>query len=181
MPKLTLDVNAIKALASETRLNVLRVLDGKKMSLKDISAVTKLHEVTVHEHLSKLVEAGLVNKKEREGHKWVYYKLSWKGECLLHPENTRVVVLFSTTFVTLFIGIIGLVHVAQNIMAPLTNGVGDGRSPYKGPLPDKGGSEILVFGQDPLVLYLTIGCLIFFIILMFISIRRWKKNKIQRL
>ena len=39
MPKLTLDVNAIKALASETRLNVLRVLDGKKMSLKDISKV----------------------------------------------------------------------------------------------------------------------------------------------
>jgi DNA-binding transcriptional ArsR family regulator len=97
-------------LASDTRLDILRALDGKKMSLKDISNTTKLNKATLHEHLAKLNEAGLVKKKEREGHKWVYYKLTWKGEGLLHPENTRIVVLFTTTFVSLFFGIVMLVN-----------------------------------------------------------------------
>jgi DNA-binding transcriptional ArsR family regulator len=108
MPKITLDMNTFKALASDTRLDILRALDGNKMGLKDISQKTKLNKATLHEHLTKLAEAGLVKKKEREGHKWVYYKLTWKGEGLLHPENSRIVVLFTTTFITLFLGIIFL-------------------------------------------------------------------------
>lgn len=113
MTKVTLDMSTFKALASDTRLDILRSLDGKKMSLKDISKATSLNKATLHEHLSKLHEAGLVKKKGREGHKWVYYKLSWKGECLLHPENTRIVVLFSATFFSLFFGIIQLLNFAR--------------------------------------------------------------------
>ena len=113
MTKLTLDMAAFKALASDTRLDILKTLDGKKMALKDISKATKLNKATLHEHLSKLNEAGLVKKNEREGHKWVYYKLTWKGECLLHPENTRIVVLFSITFFTLCVGIMNLVSYAK--------------------------------------------------------------------
>ena len=75
MTKLTLDMNTFKALASDTRLDILKALDGKKLSLKDISRITNLNKATLHEHLTKLNEAGLVKKKEREGHKWVYYKL----------------------------------------------------------------------------------------------------------
>jgi len=108
MSKVTLDMSTFKALASDTRLDILKALDGKKMSLKDISKATSLNKATLHEHLAKLHEAGLVKRKERDGHKWVYYKLSWKGECLLHPENTRIVVLFTTTFITLWAGIIQL-------------------------------------------------------------------------
>jgi DNA-binding transcriptional ArsR family regulator len=103
-------MNTFKALASDSRLDILRALDGKKLSLKDISKVTSLNKATLHEHLIKLNEAGLVKKYEREGHKWVYYKLSWKGEGLLHPENNRIVVLFTTTLITLFFGIIHLIN-----------------------------------------------------------------------
>jgi len=110
MPKITLDMNTFKVLASDTRLDILRALDGNKLGLKDISQATKLNKATLHEHLAKLTEAGLVKKKEREGHKWVYYKLTWKGEGLLHPENSRIVVLFTTTFISLFFGIIFLFH-----------------------------------------------------------------------
>ena len=113
MSKITLDRETFKALASDTRLDILRALDGKKMSLKDLSKATKLNKATLHEHLTKLTEVGLVKKKEREGHKWVYYKLSWKGESLLHPENTKIVVLFSTTFFVLFLGIIQLITFAK--------------------------------------------------------------------
>ena len=101
-------MNTFKALASDTRLDILRALDGKKMSLKDISRATNLNKATLHEHLAKLNEAGLVKRREREGHKWVYYKLTWKGEGLLHPENTRIVVLFTTTIVSLIVGIVAL-------------------------------------------------------------------------
>jgi len=113
MPRVTLDRETFKALASDTRLDILRVLDGKKMSLKDISKETNLNKATLHEHLSRLSDAGLVKRKEREGHKWVYYKLTWKGESLLHPENTRIVVLFSATFFALFFGIIQLLNFAK--------------------------------------------------------------------
>jgi len=182
MTKVTLNLNDFKALASETRLDILRSLDGKKMSLNEISTATKLHKMTLHEHLSKLVEAGFVKKKEREGHKWVYYKLSWKGEGLIHPENTKVVVLFSTTFITLLFGIIGLVNIANSIIAlQLPSGIGNGGPPTKGPSPDIGGSKGMFLGLDPILLYITIICLIFFIILMTISIRRYKKNKAPKL
>ncbi len=101
MAKVTLDMSSFKALASDARLNILKSLDGKKMNLKEISKSTDLNKATLHEHLTKLSEADLVKRIERKGHKWVYYKLTWKGEGLLHPENTRIVVLFSLTFMAL--------------------------------------------------------------------------------
>jgi len=125
MPKVTLDMNTFKALASDSRLDILRSLDGKKLSLNDISKVTKLNKATLHEHLAKLNQAGLVKKYEREGHKWVYYKLTWKGEGLLHPENTRIVVMFSITFVSLLIGIMLLVSFAQPITVGMAETYGD--------------------------------------------------------
>jgi len=89
MSQITLDIEDFKILASETRLDILRAIDQKNMSLKDISDVTKLHETTVHEHLTKLINSGYVKKDEREGHKCVYYNLTWKGSSLLHPDNTK--------------------------------------------------------------------------------------------
>ena len=125
MSKVTLDMNTFKALASDTRLDILRALDGKKMSLKDISNATKLNKATLHEHLAKLHEAGLVKRKEREGHKWVYYKLTWKGEGLLHPENTRIVVMFSITFFSLLLAVMLIVSFAQPITIGMAETVGD--------------------------------------------------------
>lgn len=125
MPKVTLDMSTFKALASDTRLDILRALDGKNMSLNDISRVTNLNKATLHEHLTKLHEAGLVKKSEREGHKWVYYRLTWKGEGLLHPENTKIVVMFSTTFISLFIAVVLLVNFAQPTIAGMATTSGD--------------------------------------------------------
>jgi len=169
MTKITLDLADFKALASDTRLNILKALDGKKSSLKDISSATNLHEMTIHEHISKLVEAGFVNKHEREGHKWVYYDLSWKGSCLLHPENTKVVILFSTTFLSLAGGLLGLVYVAQKIFAPIE--------------PPNTYGNITAFNifDNHLLLYFTLGCLFLFVGLMSVSIRKWKHNKTQKL
>src|SRR4030042_3332046 len=115
MPKVTLDRETFKALASDTRLDIIRALDGKNMSLNDICKATNLNKATLHEHLTKLNEVGLIKKNGREGHKWVYYRLTWKGEGLLHPENSRIVVLFSTTFISLLIAVILVVNFLQPI------------------------------------------------------------------
>jgi DNA-binding transcriptional ArsR family regulator len=109
MTKITLDRETFKALASDTRLDILKTLDGRSMGLNEIANVTNLNKATLHEHLAKLNEAGLIKRTERDGHKWVYYKLTWKGESLLHPENTKIVVLFAATFVALWVGIIQLI------------------------------------------------------------------------
>jgi DNA-binding transcriptional ArsR family regulator len=121
MSKIMLDLESFKALASESRLDILKSLDGKKMNLKDISKMTNLNKATLHVHLSKLLDAGFIKKKERDGHKWVYYKLTWKGASLLHPENNRVVVLFSITFFSLFFGIIQLFHFAKGTIVGLAS------------------------------------------------------------
>ena len=109
MTKITLDRETFKALASDTRLDILKTLDGKHLGLNEIAKVSNLNKATLHEHLTKLHEAGLIKRTERDGHKWVYYKLTWKGESLLHPENAKIVVLFTTTFVALWLGIIQLI------------------------------------------------------------------------
>jgi DNA-binding transcriptional ArsR family regulator len=109
MTKITLDRETFKALASDTRLDILKTLDGKNMGLNEIAKVTNLNKATLHEHLAKLNEAGLIKRNERDGHKWVYYKLTWKGESLLHPENTKIVVLFATTIVALWVGLLQMI------------------------------------------------------------------------
>lgn len=109
MTKITLDRETFKALASDTRLDILKTLDGKNLGLNEIAKVTNLNKATLHEHLTKLHEAGLIKRNERDGHKWVYYKLTWKGESLLHPENTKIVVLFALTFVALWVGLLQLI------------------------------------------------------------------------
>lgn len=109
MTKITLDRETFKALASDTRLDILKTLDGKHLGLNEIAKESNLNKATLHEHLTKLNEAGLIKRTERDGHKWVYYRLTWKGECLLHPENAKIVVLFTATFVALWVGIIQLI------------------------------------------------------------------------
>ena len=195
MSKVTLDINAFKALASDTRLDILRTLDGKKMSLKDISNATNLNKATLHEHLSKLNEAGLIKKKEREGHKWVYYKLSWKGESLLHPENTKIVVLFATTFIALWAGIIQMIWYVRGRMTDIgsdlyyaqKDGAGspsaeDGINSIPERLLLDGGSEgTSTLYQDPMFLYIAIACFIIFTIALSISLWKLRENKTPKL
>ncbi len=170
MPKVSLDIESFKALASETRLDILRVLDGKKMNLNEITKATKLHKMTLHEHLSKLTSAGFIKKIEREGHKWVYYKLSWKGQGLLHPENTRIVVMFSMTFFTLIFGIFAFVSYIRQ------QPVSYARELLMG---DSNAKSATV--NDPFFLYLTVIIMIIFSVLFTISIWRYKRNKPQKL
>ena len=177
MSKVSLDLDSFKALASETRLDILRTLDGKKMSLKDITHETKLHKMTLYEHLNKLVSAGFIKRIEREGHKWVYYKLTWKGASLLHPENTRIVVMFSITLISLFFGMISFI--AFMVQKPVRTMANDN---FFIPIVKKVEQEsVTEISTSPLFLHIGIGLLIVFFSLLVLSVWRYKKNKPQKL
>ena len=172
MPKVALNKEDFKTLASETRMNIIKTLDGKKFSLNQISSNTKLSKMTLHEHLAKLIESGFVKRIEREGHKWVYYQLSWKGKSLIHPENTKVVILFSMTFFTLIGSIIGIINILNNFtkyqnIAPITR--------HK-PVPPLKPSEGLIFGSEPILIALTIICLVSMFIILLFLIKIYKRN-----
>lgn len=88
MAKITLDADTFRALASSTRLTVLKALDERRKTLTELSRDLALNKATVHEHLQLLTAAGLVRKRDDEGRKWIYYELTWTGQRILHPEAT---------------------------------------------------------------------------------------------
>ena len=187
MAKVTLDRDAFKALASDTRLDILRTLDGKKMTVTELSNETKMNKATLHEHLNKLQTVGLIKRLEREGHKWVYYKLSWKGSSLLHPENNRIVVMFSATFLVLITAIVSigsyLISQVNQVIAPTVWDAMEESAQTKNM--DYGAGVLMLGGErstelvatHPYFLYIAVVCIILFTILFIVSYRRYKQNK----
>lgn len=105
--KITLDRETFKALASDTRLDILKLLDQRQMTVSELGRALNLNKATCFEHLTKLVEAGLVNKLE-DDRKWVYYALTWKGRRILNPEKITFALLLSSSFAALVTGVVTL-------------------------------------------------------------------------
>lgn len=99
--KITIDKETLKAIASDTRLDILKQLDRKKQTLSDLSKALKLSSPTIKEHLDVLSKAGLV-RKEVSFRKWKYYSLTFKGKGILRPNETK---LFLTLLITIVFGI----------------------------------------------------------------------------
>lgn len=123
-PKITLDQESFKALASEVRVGVLKKLDERRQTVTDLSNLLGLSKPTLLEHLEKLQAAGLV-KRVDEGRKWIYYELSDKGRKILHPERVSIVVALASTVGLAAIGVFSLV-------AAFTEGLPGSPSPARG-------------------------------------------------
>lgn len=89
MERIALDQPTLKALAGETRVRILKLLDRKQMTPSDIAYELHMSLPTVGEHLRALVEAELVGKEETT-RKWKYYSLTQKARMLLHPNTTTI-------------------------------------------------------------------------------------------
>lgn len=98
--KITLDREVFKALASDTRLDILKALDVRQKTVTELAKELGLNKATVFEHLEKLAAVDLIQKLEDE-RKWVYWQLTWKGRRLLHPEKITLALLLSSAFGTL--------------------------------------------------------------------------------
>jgi len=73
------DRETLKAVSSETRADILKILNKKDHTLSDISEKLKLSNPTVKEHLDILSRNQLI-KKEDTDRKWKYYSLTSKGK-----------------------------------------------------------------------------------------------------
>jgi len=104
--KIALDKQIFSALSSETRINILKKLDSKRRTLKELCDELNLPKSTIRENLTVLVESDLVRKRNI-GNKWVYYEPTEKGRRLLHPhEMTKIILLLSSAALSFVGGII---------------------------------------------------------------------------
>lgn len=89
MDRIPLDQATLKALAGETRVRILKLLDKKADTQTGIAAMLKMSLPTVGEHLKALEQAELVEREKTE-RKWKYYSLTQKARMLLHPNTTTI-------------------------------------------------------------------------------------------
>jgi DNA-binding transcriptional ArsR family regulator len=122
--RVELDKKSLFALASDTRLDILRALQPMRRTLTQLSESLNIDKAAVHRHLKKMEEGGLVKKFEDHG--FVYYGLSWKARDILSPgENTRIILLLSCTWILVmvvaFLIAAGLAHDLGNSLFPSRN------------------------------------------------------------
>lgn len=123
--RVELDKKSLFALASDTRVEILRTLLPMRRTVTQLSEVLEIDKAAVHRHLKKMEEGGLV--KRYEDHGFVYYGLSWKARDLMSPnENTRIVILLSVSWI-LCIAVVFLLAFA------LIGGGSVSLTPAKGP------------------------------------------------
>lgn len=112
--KVVLDSSSFKALASETRVLILKELDKRRSTASELAKTLGISVQAASEHLENLRIAGLVERAD-EGRKWVYFALTEKGQAVLHPERKRLWVLLSV-FILLIAGA-GFMLYYQNPLA----------------------------------------------------------------
>lgn len=101
-----IDRKTLKALAADTRLDILKSLGKRRKTPSELSKELNLATSTVVEHLNKLEEADLI-KREETGHKWIYYNLTEKGSSLVKPKiPMNFVIVLSVCIIVFFAGLI---------------------------------------------------------------------------
>ncbi len=110
--KITLDRETFKALASDTRVSILKSLHKRRKTLTELSKQFEMSPSTIKEHLDSLSNAGLVVQKD-EGHKWKYYELTSKGKNIVTPSETKVLVVLAVSVVGVFVTVFDLLRNLQ--------------------------------------------------------------------
>jgi len=103
--KILIDRKTLKAISSDTRLDILKSLLKRKRTLSELSKKLNLTSPTIKEHIEHLIDSNLVIKENTDS-KWKYYSLTEKGKKLLNPKEIRVLISFVISLVSTF-GLIG--------------------------------------------------------------------------
>ena len=103
MKEVTLGSNEFKALSSDNRVKILKMLNERKFTLTEIAKKLNLTSPSSKQHLDILLKSQLVEMID-EGRKWKYYSLTRKGKDLIDAEErqTTVLLLLSLTGIMFF-------------------------------------------------------------------------------
>lgn len=149
--KIVLDQESFKALASDTRIEILKKLDNTQLTVTDLANAMAVNKSAVHKHLTRLVEAGLVKKKEGD-RKWVYYTLSLKGAQLLHPERVQIALMLAATAVAVTFGIYQIMSYLSGYSVPFAYASDRAGGAAAASLPEAATSSFLLHNSDLLVI-----------------------------
>ncbi len=92
MTEVILDKAVFKALVSDTRISILKLLNKQMMTLQDLAEELGLAHTSVLSHMKVLEKAKLVQKEETS-RKWKYYRITESGKKIIRPENIEVLVM----------------------------------------------------------------------------------------
>ncbi|NLA99614.1 MAG: winged helix-turn-helix transcriptional regulator [Methanomicrobiales archaeon] len=141
---IVLTKDTFEVLASETRLDILKTLNIRRMTITELADSLSLAKSTVHHHLQRLADAGFVAAGE-DGHAWVYYALTPEGRALLHPHGSARVRIILTAGLASLAG--GVCALAAYLTAPVREGPAHPLAGGGGlPVPEGAPVELLVAG-----------------------------------
>ncbi len=101
MEEIKLSRPEFKALASETRAGIIKLLRGRNHTLTEMSKKLKLAAPTVKQHLGILEKADLIEELD-EGRKWKYYRLTRKSKNIfLHETPINVFIVLGVSMIAL--------------------------------------------------------------------------------
>ncbi|MBI4162863.1 MAG: winged helix-turn-helix transcriptional regulator [Candidatus Aenigmarchaeota archaeon] len=112
----TLDKQSLKALGAETRQEIIKLLTQRPYTASELSKKLNKHVTTISEHLSMLESSGLVEKKD-DGHKWLYYSLTAKGERLTKPKYYAWTIMLVLSGVAILGGIVDIFSYNSSALA----------------------------------------------------------------
>jgi len=84
--EIRLSSSEFKALASETRAGIIKLLKERNHTMTELSKKLGLSAPTIKQHLTVLGKAELIQELE-EGRKWKYYKLTRKSKNIFLQES----------------------------------------------------------------------------------------------
>jgi DNA-binding transcriptional ArsR family regulator len=119
-----MDRTTLKALSTETRQEIVRMLAKRPYTASELSKLLNKHVTTITEHLGVLERSNVIRKKE-SSNKWVYYTLTDKGEKFFKPYYSWILVL-SFSLVAFAVGIYEMLFIgpaAVSESAPLMKAV----------------------------------------------------------
>ncbi len=90
----------LKTISADTRAEILKLLEQRQMTASELSRALGKHVTTISEHVELLLNSNLVERVERPGRKWIYYKLTKNANNIIHPTSySRWAIVLSMTFV----------------------------------------------------------------------------------
>lgn len=88
-----LSLAGLRAISSPGRVDVLRSLGPRPMTVTELAEALRLPKSTVHAHLQVLAGSGLV-LREDDDRVWVYYRLSETGRTLAESKRPHIILLW---------------------------------------------------------------------------------------
>ena len=164
--KITLDRKTFDILSSGLRIEILKRLDERAKTVSELSREINFYKSAVYRHLSKLVESGLVERRDGSN-KWVYYCLTKKGKKILHPQKTEIAILLSTAILSIMGGIISAYYYIRGKVVEI------GGSAHAS------GSQGEILIHEPIFLYIcTCFIAIGIIILLFTLLKEGRRQSL---